>query len=284
MYPRRRVLDRIQPGKAGFLSGLAAQTGLSRADSMAMVRRQKILIMALAIYWPAILILTHIPIPEVVRRAHMSDKSLHFLTYMILAFLSWSALRPFEKAHWRRPITWWVLLAVLVYALCDEYLQHFVAGRSPDPSDLLANAVGALTGLAVTGFVSLWPGSLIVTGTTIYTLAVFTRANLTRLLPVTSTMLHLATYGLFTLLWISYTNASSPGAKGNRTWLLRSSIAPAVLLLVTKVSAIISGKELEGWEIVAAASGIVAVVAIAALWRWFQRRSAKRAGLSVAKA
>lgn len=232
---------------------------------MAMVQRQKMLILALALYWPGLFILTHIPVPEVVRAAHMSDKSLHFLSYLILAFLLWSAWRPFEKAHWRRPAAWWVLLAIMAYALCDEGLQYFVAGRSPDARDLLANAVGALAGLAVTALVSFWPGSLIVTGTTIYTLAVFTRANLTRLLPVTSTALHLVTYGLFTLLWIGYRNRSAAGKRPNRGWLIRILIAPAALLLVTKVSAIVSGKELEGWEIVAGAGGILGAVVITAL-------------------
>lgn len=251
---------------------------------MAMVRRQKILMIALALYWPAIFVLTHIPIPEVIRAAHMSDKSLHLLTYMILAFLLWSALRPFEKAHWRRPAAWWILLAIVIYALCDEYLQSFVAGRSPDPEDLLANAIGALAGLAIAAVVSFWPGSLIVTGATIYTLAVFTRANLTRLLPVTSTALHLATYGLFTLLWIGCMDQSSPGKKPDHRWFIRSLAVPAALLLVTKVSAIVSGKELEGWEMVAGAGGIAGAVVIVALWKSWRHRNAQGAGLSAAEA
>lgn len=250
---------------------------------MAMVRRQKTLIAALVLYWPTLFILTHIPIPDVVRRAHVSDKSLHFLSYMILTFLLWSALRPFEKVHWRRPAAWCLWLAALVYALADEYLQSFVAGRSPDPHDLLANAAGAFAGLAIPALVSFGPGSLIVTGTTIYTLAVFTRANLTRLLPVTSTALHLATYGLFTLLWIGYLGPSSPGKRSRRNWLLRASSVPMALLVVTKVSAIVSGKELEGWEIVAAASGILGGIVIMALWEAFWPGDARDAGLSGAE-
>jgi VanZ family protein len=247
---------------------------------MAMVRRQRTLILALALYWLAIFVLTHIPIPEVIREAHVSDKSLHFLTYMILTFLFWSALKPAEKAHWHQAAAWLVLLVVMGYAVCDECLQYFVAGRSPDLEDLLANAVGALAGLAVVAVFSFRPASLVVTGVTIYTLTVFTRASLARLLPVTDAALHLATYGLFTLLWIGYMAELSLWRRPDRGWFVRSLIVPGALLLVTKVSAVISGKELEGWELIAATAGILGVIAAVSALRLALQRNAKRVELS----
>ncbi|MBN1362662.1 MAG: VanZ family protein [Sedimentisphaerales bacterium] len=251
---------------------------------MPMVRRQKTLILTLVLYWPAMFVLTHIPVPQVVREAHVSDKNLHFLTYMILAFLLGWAWRSGGNADGRRRVGRWVFLVVMAYALCDEGLQYFVAGRSPDRADLLANTCGTLAGLAVTSFVSFWPGSLIVTGTSIYTLGVLTRANLTRLLPVTSTALHLVTYGLFTLLWMGYLNQSPRGKRPDRTWVFRSSLAPVLLLLVTKISAVVSGKELEAWEIVAAIGGMAVALIGAALWRALSPEGAKDARLSAAEA
>lgn len=249
-----------------------------------MIPRQKTLIVILALYWPAIFILTHIPIPDVVREAQVSDKSLHFLAYMVLAFLFWSALRPAEKAHWRRPAMWWILLALAAYALVDEALQYFVEGRSPDWHDVLANIVGTLAGLAITATVSFWPGAVIVTGATIYISTIFTRANLTRLLPVTSTMLHLATYGLFTLLWIGCMAGSSPARRPDRAWYVRSLSAPMVLLLVTKISAAVSGKEIEVAQIAAGVGGIIGAVAIAALVKSLWPASTNDAQLSAAEA
>ena len=192
----------------------------------------------------------------------MSDKSLHLLTYMILTFLLWSALRPFEKAHWRRRATWFVLLTAMLYALLDEYLQNFVSGRSPDAHDLVANLIGMLAGLGIASLASFWPGALIVTGTTIYTLAVFTRANMTRVLPVTSTMLHLGTYGLFTLLWIGWMDRSRAGRQCGGRWYFKALSGPLALLAGTKISEIASGKQFEGWEIVASLGGIVGAVAV----------------------
>ena len=230
---------------------------------MARSQRQKTLLIALALYWPTVFTLTHIPIPETVRQAHFSDKSLHLLTYMILTFLLWSVMRPFEKVHWRRPTTWCVMLAIVLYALLDEYLQNFVSGRSPDTHDLVANTIGMLIGLTIAAFASFWPGALIVTGATIYTLAVFTRANLTRILPVASTVLHSATYGLFTLLWIGWMNRRSTGKARDVKWYVKALAGPAALLAAAKISAIVSGKQFEGWEIISSLGGIVgAIIAV----------------------
>jgi len=68
---------------------------------MAKSWQQKIIIILLAFYWPILFILAHIPIPQYVRKAGVSDKSLHFLAYLILTFLLWFAIRPDEKVKWR---------------------------------------------------------------------------------------------------------------------------------------------------------------------------------------
>jgi hypothetical protein len=231
---------------------------------MAMMRRRKVTILALALYWPTLFVLAHIPIPAVVRRAGMSDKSLHVLMYMILTFLLWSVVEPQSKLRWRRATPWLTLAVVLAYAFCDEYLQRFVAGRSMDARDLVADAIGALAALGLLSVFSFWPALLIVSGTAIYTLAVFTRANLTELLPVTSTVFHLATHTLFTLLWMVCLRTSFGLKQPNPRWLVASLSVPLGLLLVTKTSALISGKAFEGWDVVAAAVGIFGT--LAACW------------------
>ena len=241
---------------------------------MAMVRRQKVTIAALVLYWPMLFVSAHIPVPEVVRQADMSDKSLHVLMYMILTFLLWSALKPQSKTNWRHLAPWLTLAIVLVYALCDEYLQRFVAGRSMDAHDLVADLVGAVAALVVVSIFSFWPALLTVTATTIYTLAVFTRANLTELLPVTSTVFHLGAHSFFTLQWIACLRSKFAMRRPDRRWLGMSLIAPLGLLLVTKASALISGKAFEGWDILAAAVGILGTVAI---WSIFARPRVNRA-------
>jgi len=231
---------------------------------MAFLRRQKLVTAALVLYWPTLFVLAHIPTPQVVRKAHMYDKSLHLLAYMILTFLLWSAIRPREKVHWRRATVWCLLAIVAVYGVCDEYLQHFVADRSMDPRDFVADVIGAVAALGMLTVLPFWPTSVIVAGTTIYTLAVFTRASLTALLPVTGTMFHLMTHAVFTLLWIGYLRQRAHPQRTGPLWVVASVSLPLALVAVTKASTMIAGKAFEGWDMIAAVAGIFG--AVAAIW------------------
>ena len=97
--------------------------------------------------WAAIiLLLTSVPVPSTpVDDLPGIDKLVHAVLYGVLAFL---ALR----ASWERTRGWRLvaatLLGVLCFAALDEWHQAFVPGRSADPLDLLADAVGALAGAA----------------------------------------------------------------------------------------------------------------------------------------
>jgi len=247
---------------------------------MVLIRRQKGVIAALALYWPTLFVLAHIPIPRIVRQAHVSDKSLHLLAYLILTFLLWSAIRPLEPVRWRRAAVWCLLVFVAVYGVCDEGLQHFVGGRSVDPKDFAADMVGAVAALVILTVLPFWPASVTIAGATIYTLAVFTRANLMALLPVTMSAFHFATHAVFTLLWMGYVHQSLSPRRDGRLWWIVSISLPVTLVLVTKASAMISGKAFEGWDVVAALAGILAAVAVVSIAVTFRPRGG-RAGASM---
>lgn len=234
---------------------------------MAVNRRQRVLVAALALYWPTVFVLAHVPIPDVVRKAQMSDKSLHFVVYMLLTFMLWSAIKPHETVQWRKAAAWWVFAAVLAYAVLDECLQYYVAGRSADVRDLLADATGAAGALGMLAVLSFWPAALAVTGIAIYTLTVFTRANLTALLPMAAAVFHFGAYALFALLWMGYLRSSPGSGQAERRGFIASASVPAALIVATKFSAMISGKSFEGPDIVAAAAGILGAVAAAAAAR-----------------
>lgn len=115
--------------------------------NMALSYQRKIALFSLLFYWPALFVFAHIPMPLLVRNAGVSDKGLHFLAYLILFFLLWFAFSGDTKVNWRRGTVWWVLLIVVMYAIFDEWLQIYVAGRSCDVKDFLADMAGALAGL-----------------------------------------------------------------------------------------------------------------------------------------
>lgn len=241
--------------------------GVNRMTSL----RHKAVIAALALYWPTLFVLAHIPVPQVVRRAHVNDKSLHLLAYMILTFLLWSAIRPGRKVNWRGAVVWCLLAGVAVYGICDEWLQRLVRDRTMDPWDFLADVIGSVVALAMLTVLSFWPTAVIVAGTTIYTLAVFTRANLTKLLPVAMPVFHLMTHAGFTLLWIGYLGQRPRrSASGLRRVCLSLSV-PLALVAATKASTMLLGRAFGGRDLVAAVAGIVAAVAAVELARMLRR-------------
>jgi VanZ family protein len=244
-------------------------------ESMTFIRRQKAVIVALVLYWPTLFVLAHIPIPRIVRRAHLSDKSLHLLAYMILTFLLWSAIRPCAKVRWGKAAVWCLLIVVALYGVCDEWLQEYVADRTMDPRDFLADIAGATAALGILTVLSFWPASVLIAGLAIFTLAVFTRANLMALLPVTMTVFHLTTHAVFTGLWMGYLRRSREWARDGLAWLAASVSLPMALVLVTRAGTAISGKAFEGWDVVAAVGGILGAVAIAWVIRLSGRRSAQ---------
>jgi len=239
---------------------------------MATARRPKAIILLLALYWPVLFVLTHIPVPPVVRQANLSDKGLHFLVYAILTFLLWSVVRPYSKVDWRRATSWLVLAGVIAYGFCDEGLQHFVPGRSADVRDLVANAAGAIVALTVLTIFSFWPAATILTALTVSMLPVLARRNLMSLLPVLMTAFYVGGYALFAVLWMRCLHPWFRVRKAGGVELLLSVAVPSALLLLTKLSTWAAGRSFQRWDMVAAAAGILVGVLVAWQIGWLSRR------------
>jgi len=192
---------------------------------MVLSRRQKLTIISLLVYWPGVFILAHIPIPQLVYKAQVSDKSLHFLAYLVLVFLLWFAISPDKKVNWRKATVWWVLFVVVWYGVVDELLQGYV-GRNCDVTDFFADLAGTLAGLILFSFFTFWPVLLVVMGTTIFALTNLTRANLAELLPITNAMFHLFAYGFFTMLWLQYIHLFLPMKAPKPKWMIAALALP----------------------------------------------------------
>jgi VanZ family protein len=228
---------------------------------MALSRRPKLTIISLLLYWPGIFVLAHIPLPQLVYKAGVSDKSIHFVAYLVLTFLLWFAISPNKKVNWRKASVWWVLFVVVWYGVVDEWLQSYV-GRNCDIMDFFIDLAGALAGLILFSFFSFWPVLLVVMGTTIFTLTIFTRANLAELVPITNAMFHLFGYGFFTMLWIQNIHLFLPTVKAHKLkWMVTALALPICLLLTVKLFSVIFGKDFSGQDVIIATIGITAVVA-----------------------
>lgn len=239
---------------------------------MNVMRRRKSAIILLAVYWPALFILSHIPVPVKVREAGVSDKMLHFLAYLILVSLFWVILNPDRRVRWRKPSVWVVLLIMLTYGIIDEVLQGFV-GRSYDVMDLAADMVGTFAGLILLTFFTVGPASVVVCGAIIFGLTNIARVKPADYAPVANAVFHLVSYSLFSLLWVlSMRRLAFLGVSKVR-WVAAALILPLALLLAVKSYSISLGKEFPVQDIILAVGGIVvAAGAVSAVL--FYRQSA----------
>ncbi len=230
--------------------------------------RHKVTVALLAIYWPVFFIFAHIPFPDKIRAAGVSDKGLHFLAYMVLTFLLWFSLRPNDRARWRDCWPWLVLVIVLLYALVDEATQGLI-GRSCDVRDVIADAVGAVGALVLVSLSGFWPAALTLVGIVLFGAANVTRVNLADVIPVCSSAFHVAGYATFTALWIQWKRLIPTGAVPSMKQLLSTLSLPLGFLGGVTASAAILQRDVSvrdtGLSVVAVAA-TVAVFAIRATY------------------
>lgn len=250
---------------------------------MVLSRQHKLLIISLVLYWPSLFVLAHVPIPGLIRQAGVSDKSLHFLSYMILAVLFWSAINPHTKVNWRKATVWWMLILVIWYGVIDEWLQSFVTGRSADIRDFLADIAGTLAGLAILTVLSSWPAFLIITCTTIFTLTNFSGANWINVMPVTNIAFDFFAYTFLTILWIQYLRISFLFRAPEPKWFLAAMLPPMAFLLTVKLGSLIFDKDVAVLDIIVSTIGIAIIVTTTGVIALSHQRTAKTQELSTAK-
>ena len=91
-----------------------------------------------------ILIVSSVPMPTVTAPAG-ADKGVHGLLYLVLGFLAVRALLSRRAPVWQLLV---LLVAVLIFGALDEVHQRFIPGRTADPRDWVADAVGSVVGMA----------------------------------------------------------------------------------------------------------------------------------------
>lgn len=233
------------------------------------------ILISLLLYWPAIFILAHVPVPEFFRGVQVSDKTLHYIAYFVLVFLLWFAISPDRRVKWNRATVWWVLFVVVCYGVLDEWLQAYV-GRNADVMDFCADLTGALTGLVLLTFFSFWPAALAVTGATIFVLTNFSMGGLADVLPVTSAVFHLFGYGLFTLLWTGYMGDFLPIKAPERKWLIGALSLPIGLLLAVELFSVLASNDFRLSHVAVSAAGIAVIIIAIFLVALFRRGSAQK--------
>jgi hypothetical protein len=201
---------------------------------MPLQRRHKYILWSLGIYWPALFLLTHIPVPEIAGQSGMSDKMMHLLAYLILVTFVWLAISPYEKVRWNRAKVWLVLAVIVWYGATDEWLQGRV-GRQPELLDFVNDLAGALIGLGILTMLSFWPAMLTLSAIFIFVIA--DRSLLLNLYPQwhLNTAFHLTAYATLALLWIQSLDQRFEFRQKLRIWPLVAIALPLGLLTAVKL-------------------------------------------------
>lgn len=227
---------------------------------MSLTQPQKISAWLLVLYWPGLFILAHVPIPKIVQKVNISDKSLHFCAYLVLTFLVWSAVGGGQKVKWRRLRPWLILSMIMIYAILDEWLQSYVSGRVCDVWDFFTDMAGALSSMILASFLSFWSAGLLIVSTFIFGINILMRANLADLMPVTNIIFHFLAYALLTVLWIKSTHLFPAMKVTKPNWLFLALAGPIGFLITVKLFSVIIGKDFIFAEVIISSGAIVTVV------------------------
>jgi VanZ family protein len=217
--------------------------------------RQKKTVVVSVLYLITLFTFTLMPIPELVYRANVSDKWLHFLAYMNLFFLLWFSFFPDKKANWRKPAVWLIFLGAVISGAADELSQPYT-GRTCDILDFVADAVGIFAGLVIFTFLTFWPSLLAVWAISIFGVATLVSADPSKIAPILDTVYNVLAYAGFTLIWTQLINLYlSPKTIISRLLLMIS--VPLGLMFFVKVSSILLGRYFTTAEMLLSGGAII---------------------------
>ena len=224
--------------------------------------KKKMVFISLIIYWSAIFILTHIPVPHMISRIGCSDKTLHFFAYIILSFVLWPNIDS-GKVNFKNRKVWYALAAVALYAVADEWLQGFV-GRSPDIQDYLFDMAGATCGFVFLSIVPFWPATVVLISASIFFLNKFLQLN-TRIpsLILLNICFWFFCYGMLTFAWIRCLAMFKPNLAG-KTWLIYAFFVPAGFLAAMEIFSAVTYNR---FKLIWAAAALVGI-ATTTVWNY----------------
>jgi hypothetical protein len=164
---------------------------------------QKFFTIILIFYWVGIFIATHIPVPSWTGQMGMSDKTMHFFAYMVLAFLLGLSRSFDKKANWKELRPWLLSTIVVLYGLADELSQHFM-NRSTDISDFVANILGLGVAMAIATVLSSYHIAMILVTVCLLFAPAIVRSQLIPQDSVYEAAAYMAGFAIITAAWIKY--------------------------------------------------------------------------------
>jgi hypothetical protein len=168
-----------------------------------MTRERKFFITILIFYWLGIFAATHIPIPGWTRKMGVSDKTMHFVAYMVLTLLLWLGTSFEIKADWKKLRPWLLSTIVLLYGVADELLQHFTK-RSADIRDFAADVFGLAAAMAIVTVLPACHATMILITVCPLFLPAIVRSQLIIQGSIPEAVAYMTVFAVITIAWIKY--------------------------------------------------------------------------------
>ena len=224
---------------------------------MKLTKERKFFTAVLTFYWLAILFATHIPVPFWVRKMGVSDKTMHFSAYLVLTILLWLSSSFGIKANWRKLRPWLLLLIILFYGIADEVTQHFIAGRSTDPLDLISDMLGAGTAMLAVTFTSGYNTAMILVVISPIFLPAIVRSQLVKEGTILEEVVYVSGFVLITIVWTMYLTFIRKMNLRQAKHLPLFFLCPAISVVILKFYAIFTNKPFEITDIAVILASIV---------------------------
>ena len=232
---------------------------------MALLQRHKITLIIATAYCLTLAAVTHIPIPNWVRKTGFSDKTMHYLAYFILACFLWFAVSPYKKANWRQFRPWLMFSIVILYGILDEVLQGFT-GRSADLFDFLADIIGALTGFAVVSFLGFGHTILLIAIISAFALPGIMNSGLIVSGGPADIIISFVAFLCLSAGWVLYKRLILNLKLGKVFSVITSFILPAAVLTGVKLFCLFRGTDFRAAAVIAATAGIFTATFIASFF------------------
>ncbi len=225
---------------------------------MILFNQRKISVITLVLYWPLLLVFAHIPIPESVQNADVSDKSLHFLAYLVLTFLLWFSIKPGKKVDWRKAVPWFLLFFITGYGAADEIIQSYV-GRNCDIMDAVTNFSGTLFGLLILTYLRFIPAALIISGMVIFGMANVSKTNIADIYPIADGIFNFFSFAIFTVFWLLNMNLIFANKLSGIKRLFFAAVFPLCFFVIVRISSLLLGRDIDKEDIILPIAAIIIV-------------------------
>lgn len=229
---------------------------------MKLSKERKFFTFLLVFYWVGIFFATHIPVPDWTRKMGVSDKSMHFVAYLVLMLLLWLSANFEKKADWGKILTWLLMGIVAVYAIFDEGSQYFIEGRSADLYDLLTNLLGAGVAMVLVTILAGHHTAMI----PFVVCPIFLPALVSSKLITQGSIIEAAIYGvvfaIITIAWIQYISSAYKFNLKQPRYAPIFFSGPAAIFAIVKIYAVFTNRAMEKTVILSTFAAIILTVFI----------------------